>query len=332
MAIFGDTLEDKVRKKLVRDAQKRKKSDAKNKSSKKNADKAMSATWKMQKASYESERSAVIQKITARKMKTWEDWNKQKRALVQGKAPQDQIDSQKTSLYAAEAKDITDIVNGFGPAISLFIAVANTCKPSFAKQLSHDGQVKYIQTAADDAFAKNVKVQMELAEKLAKMKAALQIKQFDADKISQQLSDIPLKIEDKIDEVKLILDTLLGKLVAPMYNPDLPEFDVNALIAQIKALLNPVVSATAPLQAVVGNIPVLGDLAGILGMLSSGSGGGKISKEDLKKLVPKKPELDPQLLTKLTGIGNDIMTFCMTLPMTLIQVIFAMIDVIYSKL
>lgn len=67
-------------------------------------------------------------------------------------------------------------------------------------------------------------------------------------------------------------------------------------------------------------------------MLSSGSGTTVLSKEELKKLLPKKPELDSQLMDKLKKIGEDILLFCMTLPTILIQVIFAMIDVIWSKL
>ena len=140
-------------------------------------------------------------------------------------------------------------------------------------------------------------------------------------------------IEEKIDKVKTTLDTLLGKLTLPMYQPNLPEFDVNALIALIKSFLNPVISATMPLTAVLGKIPILGDIIGLLAVLQSGSGAAtSLSKEDIMKLVPKKPELDPTLLDKLKAIGDDVMMFCMTLPTLLIQVIFAMIDAIYSKL
>ena len=72
---------------------------------------------------------------------------------------------------------------------------------------------------------------MEVAKKLAKSMASLQIKQFDTDRISQELSNIPLKIEETIDQVKTLFDTLLGKINVPVFNPDLPEFDINALIA-----------------------------------------------------------------------------------------------------
>lgn len=50
------------------------------------------------------------------------------------------------------------------------------------------------------------------------------------------------------------------------------------------------------------------------------------------KILPKKPELDPTLKDKALGIMSDVTLFVMTLPTLLIQVIFAMIDVIYSKL
>lgn len=108
---------------------------------------------------------------------------------------------------------------------------------------------------------------MKLAKLKVKLKASTQLNNFSTDKINQELANIPLKIEEKIDEVKKIIETLLGKVVAPAFQPDLPDFDVDKLIELIKTFLNPVISTTNPLKAVVGNIPVLGDLVGIMGML-----------------------------------------------------------------
>ena len=51
----------------------------------------------------------------------------------------------------------------------------------------------------------------------------------------------------------------------------------------LKSFLDPVLMATKPLTAVVGNIPIIGD---IIPLLTSASGGGSsLSKEDLKKFI-----------------------------------------------
>lgn len=173
---------------------------------------------------------------------------------------------------------------------------------------------------------------MALAKNLAKLKALTANSQFDADAINRELSNIPLKLEEVIDSVKQTLDMLLGKTLSPMMTPDLPEFNPEAIIAQIKIFLNPVISATSPLTAILGNIPIIGELMGLLQTLASGSGQPTLTKEEIMKLVPRKPEPDPTLADKIKKIGEDILLFCMTLPTLLIDVIFAMIDVIYSKL
>ena len=98
---------------------------------------------------------------------------------------------------------------------------------------------------------------------------------------------------------------LLGKIMAPALNPDMPEFDVNALIGIIKSFLNPVISSMMPLTAILGKIPILGDLIGLLGMLKGGSG-GSISKEELEKMFPQKPEVPPQMIKKANSICNDV--------------------------
>lgn len=147
------------------------------------------------------------------------------------------------------------------------------------------------------------------------------------------MANIPLKVEEKIDEIKKTLESLLGKIIAPMYQPDMPEFNLDVVLALIKSFLNPVISATSPLTAVVGKIPVIGELAGIMATLQSGSGQETtLTKEEIKKLVPNKPDLPTQLVDKLMKIKDDLIMFCMTLPTILIQVIFEMINVIYSKL
>jgi hypothetical protein len=145
------------------------------------------------------------------------------------------------------------------------------------------------------------------------------------------LSEIPLKIEEKIDSLKSILDGLLGKISGAIFQPESPDFDINALLGILKSFLDPVIATTKPLTAVVGNIPIIGD---IMPLLSGSAGGGSMSKEDLKKFIAqyKKPTLPPDLMEKINKIYDDILTFCISLPTILSNLIFEMINVIYSKL
>lgn len=142
------------------------------------------------------------------------------------------------------------------------------------------------------------------------------------EKINQKIAEIPIKIEDKIQEIKDMLDGLLGKYLSPIMNPDSPDFNLDAVLAKIEGLLTPLTSAIAPLEAVAGPVPILGDLAGILSLLSSSSGGGKLSKEDLKKLIPVRPALPSNILDNAKGILDNIVTMCMQLPTICINVIF----------
>jgi len=89
-----------------------------------------------------------------------------------------------------------------------------------------------------------------------------------------------------------------------------------------------------PLTAVVGKIPVLGDIIGLMTMLQAGSGSSSsVSKEELEKILKKGlPTLDGKILDKISAIKDDVIMFCMTLPTLLVQIIFNMINVIYSKL
>lgn len=49
-------------------------------------------------------------------------------------------------------------------------------------------------------------------------------------------------------------------------------------------------------------------------------------------MLPKKPELPPDLKEKALSIKDTVMVFVSTLPMMMIQLIFSMLDLIYSKL
>lgn len=70
-----------------------------------------------------------------------------------------------------------------------------------------------------------------LAKKIAKAALLQQKMQYKIDEQLQALSNIPLKMEEKIDQAKTLLDTLLGKIPMPALDPNTPDFDINAIIA-----------------------------------------------------------------------------------------------------
>ena len=96
----------------------------------------------------------------------------------------------------------------------------------------------------------------------------------------------------------------------------------------IKKALNPVLAGISPVEAVVGKVPVLGDLMGMLTTVSSESKPVSLSKEDIKKLVPKPPEIPQSVKNTIDGLINDIISFCNQLPMLLIDILFQMMAVI----
>ena len=57
-----------------------------------------------------------------------------------------------------------------------------------------------------------------------------------------------------------------------------------------------------------------------------------MTKEEILAKVPDPPEMPASLSKELVKIGDNILAICMQLPLMLINLIFAMIDVIYSKL
>lgn len=335
MGIGIDSINEKVEHGLIFDASKQRATD-KNATKKVNEklDNALNkAKWKVAKATYEKERDPIITKIADKQFNSWQQWIKINRDLKKNKATPEDISSQKQAHEEKLESDINDTMNIFEfTALYDYINAVKILKPDLAKLVTTESEKAYVRTKADDLFKKKVEAFMKLANKLAKGMALQQLGQFDTDKINQQLSEIPLKIEEKIDSLKETLDLLLGKIVGKVYQPEFPEFDVNKLIGILKTFLDPVLATTKPLTAVVGNIPIIGD---IIPLLTSASGGGSsLTKEELKKFIEqyKKPEIPSDLMTKVNKIYDDIMVFCISLPTILVNLIFAMIDVIYSKL
>ena len=160
--------------------------------------------------------------------------------------------------------------------------------------------------------------------------------QAEADKlaeVNQKLSTLPEKIEETIVSIREKLDTLLGKSIDSTTNPDSPEFDINAVVKPLmNAVVTPLTTAIAPLTVVAGKIPGLSDLGSITNTVSKESQPKVMTKKEILAKVPDPPEMPASLNKELAKISDNINAICMQLPLMLINLIFAMIDVIYSKL
>ena len=91
----------------------------------------------------------------------------------------------------------------------------------------------------------------------------------------------------------------MGKSFSPKVDINSPDFDINVAIGDLNAILNPLLGAISPVESIVGKVPVIGDLAGAIAKITSGGSTGGLSKEDIKKLVPKPPEIPPTLKAKV---------------------------------
>ena len=147
---------------------------------------------------------------------------------------------------------------------------------------------------------------------------------------NRKLAELPKEIDKTIEETKKKLDAFLGKTLPKEGDPNNIDFDPEKIMDPIKSALNPVLGAIGPVESVVGKVPVLGDLMGMLTSVSSQSSPSSISKEDIKKLVPKPPEIPKEVQNSIDGLINDIISFCNQLPMLLIDILFQMMAVIPS--
>ena len=150
------------------------------------------------------------------------------------------------------------------------------------------------------------------------------------DAANQKIAEIPPKIEDELDNFNKTLKSLMGKSFSPKVDINSPDFDINVAIGDLNAILNPLLGAISPVESIVGKVPVIGDLAGAISKITSGGDTGGLSKEDIKKLVPKLPEIPPSLKAKVQETLVTIQEFCTQLPMLLFKVIFSMLGAIYD--
>ena len=150
------------------------------------------------------------------------------------------------------------------------------------------------------------------------------------DKANQELAKIPQKIEDNLDVLIKTLKILMGKNVDPRVDINSPDFDIDVAIGDFNKILNPLLGVVSPIESVVGKIPLIGDIMGLLTKLTYGGDTGGLSMEDIKKLVPSMPEIPPSLKSKVYETQVTIQEFCKQLPMLLIKVIFSMLVAIYD--
>lgn len=155
----------------------------------------------------------------------------------------------------------------------------------------------------------------------------------EIDKAKQAIADLPGKIEDKISELKKKFEAFLGKIDTSDVDPERLEFDPDKAIAKVKKVVQPALASVKPLEAVAGKVPIIGDLVVLFAEASAAKApASDMTKEEIKKAVPTKPEIPPAIKNSIDALIDTIKTVCMTLPMTLINLIFMMINVIYSKL
>lgn len=295
------------------------------------------------KANYEKILNTLVTVLTSYKVTHWN-------------ADADAISTMKddyTALSEKMSKNETDYTDSVAKtkasSVETLTAYTEVCKkinPQYAENA--DSVWKTLMAKAENAFDQMKAAQQAAANaaKIKKIKSkrlskALATKTFkldltlkwDNDKIMQELAQIPMKIEDKIQEIRDLLDTLLGKTVAPVFNPDKPEFDIDQIIAKMNAFVEPLMAALNPLESVGGSVPVLGDLAGIFSMMSSAGKPSKMTKEEIIKKIKEmlggfKVEIPTNILQSAGAIKDDIMLLCMIFPMILFNVVFAMIDAI----
>jgi len=292
------------------------------------------AVAKSKKSQYEQVFDKTAEELSNRMV---DEWNAENTARKEIKDDADKLASAVKSAKDGLAKAKTDLISKISDSINNYIACCATVNPQDVQ--TFDGVRMMIYTKAElqftDLKAKAQAANAAMAKLKAKLAKAASVKldlEFGAEHISQKIAEVPLKIEDKIQEVKDMLDKLLGKFLVKTMNPDMPEFDIDALIGKIMAVLTPLMSVISPLEAVGGKVPVLSDLIAILSMMSTQAADKKVPKDALKKLVPNFPELPPNLLDKAKGVMDDVLAVAMQLPMLLINVILEMINVIYSKL
>ena len=157
-----------------------------------------------------------------------------------------------------------------------------------------------------------------------KAREALDAK-FSLDGIKQKIAKTVMKIEETIADIRKKLDSILGlDFSGKSVNPESFDFDINSLLGKMTALLDPITGALSPFAAAgIGNVPILGDLAGIFSILGQPTDTGGLTKEQIKKLIGDfKPQISEKVKGDMDGIVTDIGIMFQTLNMFLFKIIF----------
>lgn len=190
--------------------------------------------------------------------------------------------------------------------------------------IAMETELEYDQASVKDQENKISNQSQELAQQeLDKIQAI-------TDDANQQLAQLPQKIEEKLDNFEKTLKSLMNMDTSDKKNPSSPEFDLDVKLGDLKKILDPLIATISPIETVVGKVPVIGDLMSAIKDLTSDGDNGGLSKEEIKKLVPNKPEVPQSLMTKIDSTVATVQAFCMQLPMLLINVIFKMLGAIYD--
>lgn len=332
--LFEADLKEKVQNKLLFDAhtiiakQKKEKSKASEEAAKEKS------IWKNIRRGYRTTKNSTIVNLSEYMSKGWTNQNTTIGKLRDAGASGDDIEAAKKAAEEETTMGVAGILEDFR---NVAVEYAKYVKKYENRELDIDGEVQYVKTQAESKFAKTKSTAMKLAKKELTVKSVSLNAKFNADKINMELANIPLKIEDTIDSIKETFDTILGHALTPLTNPELPTFELDALLGKIKGFVDPALAAFEPLTAVVPKIPILGDLATIFSMMSSNSSPSTASKEEIKKFIKEqmaglKPAIDQTITDKIKGIIDDVTMVMMQIPMLMVNLIFAMINVIYSKL
>lgn len=175
----------------------------------------------------------------------------------------------------------------------------------------------------------------------AKEKSALADAKAATDKANKELAKIPQKIEEALDDAIEAMEKALGwqpkvkKVTIIKKNgekKEVPDFDPDEVLKDIKKIIDPVLDALSPVESVVGKIPVVGDIISVLTKLGTQEfpGESEISMKDIRELVPTPPDFPPSIMQKAKLLLQLVQQFLMMLPIILIDVIFQMLCAIYD--
>lgn len=107
----------------------------------------------------------------------------------------------------------------------------------------------------------------------------------------------------------------LTKTISGVDDASAPDFDADAVIAELQALLNPVVSFITSLP--VPPVPGLGDIGKLLSTLSSAKGEAGEGGIKMPNIEPS-----PALIKTLKDLLAALQSLCVALPMVLINLLF----------